>query len=701
MCGIFGYSNYNVSKTRGEITNTLLEGLTKLEYRGYDSAGLAIDGDSPLEFDPEGKKIEIFRQVGKVAALRKEIEQHNLNNDAVFLNHCGIAHTRWATHGGVNQINCHPQTSGAPLNEFVVVHNGIITNYRELKLLLTNNGYVFESETDTEVIAKLFKYQYELNKDNDLEFYELVKEVLYQLDGTYGLMVKSVYYPNELVATRKGSPLLIGVKSEQKLKVDFVDVEFINEPQQTNIGGHGLSNNVLQLPSKPQHDMSFRKSESRAILPDYSKPIEFFVSSDAASIVEHTRKVLYLEDDDIAHIDNGELHIHRAKKSAGMSTTRPVQTLELQLAEIVKGGYPHCMLKEIFEQPDSTFNTMRGRCDFKNESIILGGIKEFLTSIRRSRRFQMIACGTSYHSCLAVRSLFEELTEVPVSVDLASDFLDRSPPIFRDDTCIFVSQSGETLDTIQALKYCRAAGALTVGVVNSVGSMISRETDCGVHINAGPEVGVASTKAYTSQYIALVMLALQVSNHIIFKSERHKEIIKALKEIPAQIEKVLKQNDIIKALSLKYLHAKNSILVVGRGYQYASALEGALKIKEISYIHSEGIQAGELKHGVLALVEEDLPIILFATQDKFSKDINSALQQITARDGKPIVLITEGDNIIDQSKLRGVIEIPRTADCLQGLLNIIPLQLMSYHLSVAAGNDPDRPRNLAKAVTVG
>lgn len=665
--------------------------MTKLEYRGYDSAGIGIDGENDWCEDSPVREIQLYKQVGKVSNLKEEIISHHPDVSETFYSHVGIAHTRWATHGGVTQVNCHPQSSDDK-NQFVVVHNGIITNYRELKMFLKAEGETFKSDTDTEIIAKLFNYYYK--KDPDLEFYQLTKDVLYQLQGSYGLMVKSVHYPNEIIATRKGSPLLIGVKTEQKLKVDFVDVEFINDSEpSTETSGNYLT-------SKEFNNSSLRKSESRAILPDHNMPIEFFVSSDASSVIEHTKKVLFLEDDDIAHINLGELHIHRARQSEGMSTTRPVQTLELQLAEIMRGGYDHFMMKEISEQPDSTFNTMRGRLDFKNKNIILGGIKQYLTSIRRSRRFQMIACGTSYHSCLAVRSLFEELTGVPVSVDLASDFLDRSPPIFRDDTCIFVSQSGETADSMQVLKYCRAAGCLNVGVVNSVGSSISRETDCGVHINAGPEISVASTKAYSSQFIALVMLALQISNNVIDNKSRHEEIINGLEEIPRLISKVLEKKGEIKEISLKYLHKKDSMLVVGRGYQYASALEGALKIKEISYIHAEGVQAGELKHGVLALVDENMPVVAFATQDSFSPKVNSAIQQITAREGRPIVIMTEGDTLIDRSKTSACIEVPKTVDCLQGVVNIIPLQLMSYYLSIAAGHNPDRPRNLAKSVTV-
>lgn len=657
-----------------------------MEYRGYDSAGIGIDGENDWCADSAVREMVTYKQVGAVANLSNEIASHHPDTSEEFPVHVGIAHTRWATHGGVTQANCHPHSSD-PKNQFIVVHNGIITNYRELKEFLVKQGYSFKTHTDTEVIAALFLYCF--TKNPDLELYQLTKDVLTNLEGSYGLMVKSVHYPNEIVATRKGSPLLIGVKSDQKLKVDFVDVEFIDDPEHGNTLIKNNANNA-----------SLRKSESRAILPENGMPIEFFVSSDASSVVEYTKKVLFLEDDDIAHICDGQLHIHRAKNNGNLSTTRPVKHLDMELTQIMKGGYPHFMLKEISEQPDSTFNTMRGRIDFKKKAIVLGGIRENLTSIRRSRRFLMIACGTSYHSCLAVRALFEELTGVPVSVDIASDFLDRSPPIFRDDTCIFVSQSGETADSMQVLKYCRAAGALTVGVVNSVGSSISRDTDCGVHINAGPEIGVASTKAYTSQFIALAMLALQISNNIIDNRERQLEIINGLEEIPQLIERILKKANYIKEISLKYLHGKESLLVVGRGYQYASALEGALKIKEISYIHAEGIQAGELKHGTLALIEESLPIVAFATQDGFSAKTNSAIQQITARDGKPIVLVTEGDDILDRSKFAATLEIPKTVDCLQGLLNIVPLQLMSYYLSVAAGGDPDRPRNLAKSVTV-
>ncbi|PVH17562.1 glutamine-fructose-6-phosphate aminotransferase [isomerizing] [Candidozyma duobushaemuli] len=681
--GIFGYVNFLVDKTRGDIMENLLEGLSRLEYRGYDSTGLAVDSDD--------KASNIIVKVpGKVKLLREEIEKTNVVKDTVFDNHVGIAHTRWATHGQPSALNCHPHRSD-PSGEFVVVHNGIITNYRELKTLLVSKGYKFESETDTECIAKLFKHIYDSNAQAGqyIDFNDLTKQVLYELEGSYGLLVKSVHFPGEVCGTRNGSPLLVGVKTERKLKVDFVDIEF--PENQEKFAGPNVSG-----------ESNLRTSQSRAFFNEdgVPSPVEFFLSSDPASVIEHTKKVLFLEDDDIAHIYDGELHIHRAKKStAGESTFRPIQTLEMELNEIMKGPYKHFMQKEIFEQPDSAFNTMRGRLDFSNNSVNLGGLRSWLPTIRRCRRIIMIACGTSYHSCLATRSIFEELTDIPVSVELASDFLDRKSPVFRDDTCVFVSQSGETADSMLALQYCLERGALTVGVVNSVGSSMSRQTHCGVHINAGPEIGVASTKAYTSQYIALVMIALSLSNDFVSKRERHIEIIKGLKEIPEQIKTVLKLEDKIKSLCNDFLNEQKSLLLLGRGFQHATALEGALKIKEISYMHSEGVLAGELKHGVLALVDGDLPIIALATRDSLFPKVMSAIEQVTARSGRPIVICNEGDDLL-KDKAYATLHVPLTVDCLQGLLNVIPLQLMSYWLAVNRGIDVDFPRNLAKSVTV-
>ncbi|GEQ70871.1 hypothetical protein JCM33374_g4551 [Metschnikowia sp. JCM 33374] len=681
MCGIFGYVNFLVDKTRGEIIDNLIEGLSRLEYRGYDSTGIAVDAK-------ENGTSYIIKTPGKVKFLREEITKQNIDRSQVFDNHVGIAHTRWATHGQPEYSNCHPHRSD-PNGEFIIVHNGIITNYRELKTLLLSKGYQFESETDTECIAKLFKHIYDTNTKDGyyLDLNELTKQVLYELEGSYGLLVKSSHFPGEVCGTRKGSPLLVGVKTERKLKVDFVDVEF--PETQDNL--------AINNP-----EGSLRTSQSRAFFAEdgIPSPAEFFFSSDPASVVQHTKKVLFLEDDDIAHVYDGELHIHRAKKiSANESTQRQIQTLEMELNEIMKGPYKHFMQKEIFEQPDSTFNTMRGRIDFENNSINLGGLKAWLPTIRRCRRIIMIACGTSYHSCLATRSIFEELTDIPVTVELASDFLDRKSPVFRDDTCVFVSQSGETADSMMALQYCLERGALTIGVVNSVGSSMSRQTHCGVHINAGPEIGVASTKAYTSQYIALVMIALSLSNDSISKRARHLEIIEGLKNIPEQIKKVLLLEDKIKELCDEFLNEQKSLLLLGRGYQFATALEGALKIKEISYMHSEGVLAGELKHGVLALVDKDLPIIAFATRDSLFPKVMSAIEQVTARDGRPIVICNEGDDVMN-GKAYATLHVPLTVDCLQGLLNVIPLQLISYWLAVNRGIDVDFPRNLAKSVTV-
>lgn len=676
--------------------DNLIEGLQRLEYRGYDSSGIAVDGEK------KGENI-IVKIPGKVKVLKEKIITDHIERSTIFDNHVGIAHTRWATHGQPMVQNCHPHRSDIT-GEFIVVHNGIITNYRALKTLLLAKGFTFESETDTECIAKLFKHIYDTNLKAGLspDFNELTKQVLYELEGSYGLLVKSVHYPGEVCGTRKGSPLLVGVKTDKKLKVDFVDVEFPeNQPSgqvTSNLANQTSGDNFLPI---AQNESNLRTSQSRAFLSDdgIPMPVEFFLSSDPASVVEHTKKVLFLEDDDIAHIYDGELHIHRAKKSAGESTIRPIQTLEMELNEIMKGPYKHFMQKEIFEQPDSTFNTMRGRIDFENNRVTLGGLKAWLPTIRRCRRIIMIACGTSYHSCLATRSIFEELTEIPVSVELASDFLDRRSPVFRDDTCVFVSQSGETADSILALQYCLERGALTVGIVNSVGSSMSRQTHCGVHINAGPEIGVASTKAYTSQYIALVMFALSLSNDSISRTERHKEIIQGLQKIPEQIKTVLELEDKIKKLCDDSLNDQKSLLLLGRGYQFATALEGALKIKEISYMHSEGVLAGELKHGVLALVDDQLPIIAFATRDSLFPKVMSAIEQVTARDGKPIVICNEGDEVVG-SKALVTLHVPLTVDCLQGLLNVIPLQLMSYWLAVNRGIDVDFPRNLAKSVTV-
>ncbi|KAI8852695.1 hypothetical protein BC829DRAFT_440553 [Chytridium lagenaria] len=689
MCGIFAYLNYLVEKDRQFIINTLTTGLSRLEYRGYDSAGIAVDGDK------EGEAL-IYKQVGKVAALKKRIaEDKALDLQKVFLSQVSMAHTRWATHGQPSERNSHPHRSD-PKNEFLVVHNGIITNYKELRLVLEKKGYVFESDTDTECIAKLAKYLYDSQKGNKaLTFTSLIKAVIKELEGAFAMILKSTHFPHEMVATRRGSPLLIGVKTAKKLKVDFVDVEFGTEQIDKLAEEEG---NILS-PLDPAHP-KIRRSQSRAFLSEDGQPqqIEYFLASDPSAIVEHTKRVLYLEDDDIAHINEGELHIHRLRRDDGMSSIRSIQTLEMEIAEIMKGSFDHFMQKEIYEQPESVVNTMRGRVNFDEHKVNLGGLKAYLSTIRRCRRIVFIACGTSYHSCVATRASFEELTEIPVSTELASDFLDRRTPIFRDDVCVFISQSGETADTILALRYCLERGALCVGVTNTVGSSISRETHCGVHINAGPEIGVASTKAYTSQYIALLMMALQLGEDRISMTERREQIINELYELPRYIKETLALDKELQDLARDVLAKEKSLLIMGRGYQNATCLEGALKIKEVSYMHSEGILAGELKHGPLALVDENMPVILIMTKDSLYPKVQSALQQVTARKGAPIIICNKDDANIPETYR--TIRVPATIDCLQGIITIVPLQLLSYHLAVLHGVDVDFPRNLAKSVTV-
>jgi glucosamine--fructose-6-phosphate aminotransferase (isomerizing) len=585
----------------------------------------------------------------------------------------------------------------------MLVHNGIVTNGGELRLVLEKRGYKFETQTDTEAVAILTKYVWDSQPDKRITFTELVKTVLKELEGSFAFVFKSTHFPGEVVTARRGSPLLIGVKTDKKLKVDFVDVEFAGADENTSVGEVQPAS-LLAPPS--QGNPKVLRTQSRAFMSEdgLPQPIEFFIASDAAAVVEHTKRVLYLEDDDIAHIAEGQLHIHRLRSRgdeqqtpAQLASTRSIEVLELEIAAIMKGKFDTFMQKEIYEQPESVVNTMRGRVNFDNNQITLGGLRSYLPIIRRGRRIVFIACGTSYHSCLATRAIFEELTEIPVSIELASDFLDRKTPIFRDDVCFLLSQSGETADTILALRYCIDRGALCVGVVNTVGSTLSRETHCGVHINAGPEVGVASTKAYTSQYIALVMIALQLADDRISLTERRNQIIDGLHSLPSLIKRVLNQDSALQQLSHTILANSKSLLLMGRGYQHATCLEGALKIKEISYMHSEGILAGELKHGPLALVDENMPVIIIMTRDSLYPKVQSAFAQITARKAQPIVICNDDDDNVPAGAK--TIRVPKTVDCLQGILNIIPLQLLSYYLAVKNGCDVDFPRNLAKSVT--
>jgi len=619
----------------------------------------------------------------------------NLNFDGIHTQHIGIAHTRWATHGAPSDLNCHPHRSGED-NKFVVVHNGIITNYKDIKQFLMTKGFVFESETDTECISKLI--QHIRSQNVHYTFRQLVEQTISQLEGAFACVFKSTYYPGECVATRRGSPLLVGIKAEGGLESDSIPVQYsVGEGPKSYLHGGDAACASPGMPRKKTSAM-FRidSDQTEEIHPCDGDAVEYFFASDASAIIEHTNRVIYLEDDDVAAVKQGVLSLHRTNKDGDLA--REITTLKMEIQQIMKGNFSSFMQKEIFEQPESVVNTMRGRINFELEQVTLGGIKAFIPEIKRCRRLLMIACGTSYHSAIASRQLLEELTELPVMVDLASDFLDRSTPIFRDDVCFFISQSGETADTLGALRYCKSRGALIIGITNTVGSTICRESHSGVHINAGPEIGVASTKAYTSQVLCLIMFALVMSEDRISLQPRRSEIIQGLKQLPAMIRKVLELDDKVKSVA-EELYEKRSLLIMGRGFNFATCLEGALKVKELTYMHSEGIQAGELKHGPLAMVDSSVPIVMIVMRDHVFNKCMNALQQVTAREGQPILVVEKGDS--ETAKWgKHALEVPKSVDCLQGILTVIPMQLLSYHLAVLRGCNVDCPRNLAKSVTV-
>ncbi|XP_073848273.1 glutamine--fructose-6-phosphate aminotransferase [isomerizing] 2-like isoform X7 [Musca autumnalis] len=672
MCGIFAYLNYMTPKSRAEVLELLVNGLKRLEYRGYDSTGVAIDG-------PNSKDVVMIKSVGKVKVLEDAIAKTCTGKefDEPITTHVGISHTRWATHGVPCEKNSHPQRSDFD-NSFVVVHNGIITNYKDVKTYLETRGYEFESDTDTEVIAKLVHHLWK--KHQGYSFRELVEQAIQQLEGAFAIALKSKYFPGECVASRRGSPLLVGIKTKTRLATDHIPILYGKE---TGTG-------------KPQ--VLPRSESTSEFLPMEQKEVEYFFASDASAVIEHTNRVIYLEDDDVAAVRDGGLSIHRLKKSTDDPHAREITTLKMEIQQIMKGNYDYFMLKEIFEQPESVVNTMRGRVRFDTNTIVLGGIKDYIPEIKRCRRLMLIGCGTSYHSAVATRQLLEELTELPVMIELASDFLDRNTPIFRDDVCFFISQSGETADTLMALRYCKQRGALIVGITNTVGSSICRESHCGVHINAGPEIGVASTKAYTSQFISLVMFGLVMSEDRLSLQQRRLEIIHGLSNLADQIRQVLKLDSKVQELA-KDLYQHKSLLIMGRGYNFATCMEGALKVKELTYMHSEGIMAGELKHGPLALVDDSMPVLMIVLRDPVYVKCMNALQQVTSRKGCPIIICEEGDEETKAFCSRSL-EIPRTVDCLQGILTVIPMQLLSYHIAVLRGCDVDCPRNLAKSVTV-
>lgn len=692
-----------------------------MEYRGYDSAGISIDSDtitqngasaatgsangvvhnttngttngtaaskSPVVVEDGSSTYTctpiVIKSSGKIDALvdqaYTELRSGNVDLHANFDSHAGIAHTRWATHGQPSIINCHPHVSDDK-HEFVVVHNGIITNYKPLKDFLIKQKMTFESETDTEVIPKLCMYVYN-NLTETLAFSELIMEVMTQLEGAYALLIKSSHYPGELVACKRGSPLILGIKETP-----------VHNLKRTS---SSLISDLREIRKRPA-----------------GEAFEAFVASDASAVVEHTKRVIVLEDNDVVHLCKGAYGIFNVGHSdRSLAVPRVLQTLEMEVNHIMKGGYNHFMQKEIHEQPESITETMRGRVKFvpspnkvvdpyQTRRITLGGLSDHLSSIRRGRRMVFVACGTSFHACLACRQTVESLTDLPVNLELASDLLDRRSPIFRDDMCVFVSQSGETADTMHALHYAKDRGALCIGITNTVGSAIARHTDCGVHINAGCEIGVASTKAYTSQMVVITMMALALSEDSIAKRPKRDAVIDALGSLPAKLRRVLRLDAQMQQLAEELKH-ETSLLVFGRGYNYATALEAALKVKEVALMHSEGILAGEMKHGPLALVDENMPIIVIATRDRMHAKMQSVIQQLRARSARLIVLCNEGDDAIADlcSPNCRLIQVPEVDECVQAIVNIVPLQLLSYHLTLLRGHNVDQPRNLAKSVTV-
>jgi glutamine---fructose-6-phosphate transaminase (isomerizing) len=610
MCGIIGYIGNKPAK------DIVINGLKRLEYRGYDSAGLALINGEP----------QIFKCKGRVKDLEEMVA--DVSPESTI----GIGHTRWATHGEPNELNAHPQVSCN--GNFIVVHNGIIENYAHLKKHLQSKGLVFTSQTDTEVIANLMEYLY---LEGSLSPEQAITTALNSLEGAFGLVIICRQEKDKLFAAKKGSPLVIGV-------------------------GEG----------------------------------ENFIASDATPIVEYTQRVIYLRDDDMAIISKDGLSL----KTLRNQVVQPeVKELELKIGEVDKEGFPHFMLKEIFEQPRAIHDTFRGRILPDHSGIMLGGLHDVIDTVSKAERIIIVACGTSWHAGLLGEYILEEYTRIPVEVEYASEFRYRNPIIKKGDIVIAISQSGETADTMAAVKLAREKGALVLGICNVVGSGIPRETDAGVYTHAGPEIGVASTKAFTTQVTVLAMMAFDIGHRKgILSDSSYSELIKALTEIPSKIETALGVNQKVMGIAALINETKNA-LYLGRGFLFPVALEGALKLKEISYIHAEGYPAAEMKHGPIALIDENMPVVVVATKDNTYEKIISNIQEIKARKGKVIAIVSEGDTTI--SKIADhVIEVPDTIPVLAGILAVIPLQLLSYHIAVLRGCDVDQPRNLAKSVTV-
>ncbi|MAR21466.1 MAG: glutamine--fructose-6-phosphate transaminase (isomerizing) [Flavobacteriales bacterium] len=612
MCGIVGYIGNK------DAVSILLKGLQRLEYRGYDSAGIACIKENA---------IQVFKTKGKVSDLKKIITEDSASSSI------GIGHTRWATHGPPNQVNAHPHFSGD--GSLALIHNGIIENYSAIKSALESKGHEFVSQTDTEVLVHLIE---DIISNEKISLFEAVRVALDEVIGAYAIIVMQKGKPEEFVAARKGSPLVIGIGRN-----------------------------------------------------------EYYVASDATPIVEHTNNVIYLEDGHIARINKNEnIEIKNIKNK---NITPYVQELKLNIDAIEKGGFSHFMLKEIYEQPSSIRDTMRGRIDPITKEVKLGGILEYQQKIVNANRIIIVACGTSWHAGLIGEYIIEDFARIPVEVEYASEFRYRNPIISSKDIVLAISQSGETADTLAAISLAKEKGATILGICNVVGSSIARLTHAGIYTHAGPEIGVASTKAFTTQVIVLILMALKISqnNGNLTLSDYH-QLIRELELIPSKVKEVLKINEQIKKIAFEFKDATN-FLYLGRGYNFPVALEGALKLKEISYIHAEGYPAAEMKHGPIALIDDKMPIVVIATKKGNYEKVISNIQEVKARGGKIIAIINQGDEVVNDL-VDYSIEIPNSPDELSPLLTNIPLQLLSYHIAVIRGCNVDQPRNLAKSVTV-
>lgn len=613
MCGIVGYIGNK------QAYPILIKGLRRLEYRGYDSAGVALINDNG--------NLNVCKTKGKVDNLEEYCKDKDVSGTV------GIAHTRWATHGEPSAVNAHPHYSES--KNLAIIHNGIIENYADLKRKLQSKGVEFRSDTDTEVLVQLVEY---IMEHKDVDLLTAVQVALFQVIGAYAIAIIDKRDPNQIIAARKQSPLVVGIGKD-----------------------------------------------------------EFFLGSDATPLVEYTDKVVYLEDGNIAVIRRGEEL--KVVSIFGEEQQLKVKKVDINLGQLEKGGFPHFMLKEIFEQPECLTNCMRGRVNVDTDNVVLSAVIDYKKQLLDANRFIIVACGTSWHAGLIGKQMIEQLCRIPVEVEYASEFRYRNPVITSKDVVIAISQSGETADTLAAIQLAKEHGAFIYGICNAIGSSIPRATDTGSYIHVGPEIGVASTKAFTGQVTVLTMLALALAKEKgTISTENYMLVVKELHEIPNKIKTVLQLNDRIADLSRTFTYARN-FLYLGRGFSYPVALEGALKLKEISYIHAEGYPAAEMKHGPIALIDSDMPVVVIATHNAMYEKVLSNIQEVKARKGKVIAIVSHDDNTI--SKIADeVIELPDTIECLEPLLTTIPLQLLAYHVAVCKGLDVDQPRNLAKSVTV-